>query len=95
MECYFEPLSGWLLISIGIILIGLELLVANFFIIFVGAGMILVGFAGLFFFTGGLGVQVLGVVLISVILSTFFREKLSSALKDDEELGAKNSDSKN
>lgn len=85
-----SPITPIILIGIGILLIGLEVIFSSFFIIWFGIGFLLIGLWHYIFpFTEG-AYQLASVAILSMVLLFLFKEKVkkiffkqSETIKDD------------
>ncbi len=77
-------LSAPLLLGLGVILMGIEMLVGSFYIFWFGAGFVIVGILEYFVpFSGGL-YQISTAFIVSLVLLFALRKKISHLLKKSE-----------
>ncbi len=80
----FQPLSTSILMGIGVVLIGLEMLVGTFYILWFGVGFFIVGAIQYFFpFSNGL-YQISLALTISLILLLLLKNFIKKILKTPE-----------
>lgn len=90
MQVLISPITPMIMIGIGIFLIGLEVLLSSFFIIWFGMGFLLIGIWHYIFpFTEG-AYQLASVAILSMVLLFLFKGKTrkllfkqSEVIKDD------------
>lgn len=86
MQVLISPITPMIMIGIGIFLIGLEVLLSSFFIIWFGIGFLLIGaWHYVFPFTEG-AYQLASVAILSMILLFLFKEKARKMLFRQSEL---------
>ncbi len=78
-----EPLSASILIAIGVGLIILEMFVFSFYLIWLGIGLLIVGFVSYFYIFDSVYIQLALGGVISVALLLLFKDKLKQTLFKD------------
>lgn len=84
MENILEVIPAWIMLTIGLGLLGIELLLGTFIIMFFGIAFMLVGLAGFFWVWPSGELQILVAMLLSGVLTFTLRKPLMKGMSKED-----------
>lgn len=84
MENIIAVIPAWVMLTIGMVLLGLELMVGSFVVIFIGAAFIFVGVLGFFMSWPSGEIQILVTVVLSAVLTLSLRKTLMKGMSQKD-----------
>lgn len=87
MENILPLIPNWIMLALGIVLMGLEVMTGTFFILFIGIAFLLVGLLGMIGIDFASGeFQLLTTMVIGFALTMFLRKKLQAMMNKQQDL---------
>ncbi len=84
MESVLAVIPAWIMLSIGFALLGIELLIGSFVVMFFGIAFILVGAAGFFMSWPSGEIQLLVTILLGALLTFVLRGLLMKGMQKED-----------
>jgi len=84
MESIIDVIPAWIMVTIGLGLLGIELLIGSFVILFFGIGFILIGVVGFFWQWPSGEIQILVGMLLSVFLTFVLRKPMMNGMSKED-----------
>lgn len=84
MEDILAVIPAWIMLSLGVILLGLELLLGSFVIIFIGIAFIAIGGIGFFYEWPSGEVQILSTIVLSALLMMTLRKTFLRGMSPED-----------
>ena len=84
MENIIEVIPVWIMLAIGIVLLGIELLIGTFVVLFFGIAFVVIGFVGFFLAWPSGELQILVAMLLSGLLVFLLRPLMVKGLQKED-----------
>lgn len=84
MESIVAVIPAWIMLTIGVVLLGIELMIASFVVIFIAIAFLIVGLAGFFVAWPSGEIQLLVTIVLSAVLTLTLRKTFMKGMSKED-----------